>query len=410
MARRKAKDFQKVEVRDRSYYHWSKNDWQPLSKPDVLGMTYENFRQTVIIPQGKFSEFIDQKPAARTQMLKELFNLDRFDLAPQAFRLLGAAKERCNYLEGQLSQFENISKILLKQLSKEVKLLKVNIDKQVIKEKKLSTQIGQMQVLKHIHDELVDVSDVLSTLESEFSFIQQKQHQLNQFVRVRELFYEKIFQQQQLLRSVKAKQQELTELISAVANLEEAAIKCKKNWEVAQQKYGEKEHFISQLEDLKLILQLKKVQKNFDEVSGKLNDSEKAILRLTKEVRNIETDSQQLGKVTEKKSKALEEVQKLTQLKDWWNLSIGKKEQLELLKKRLLGVESDIGKLNGTLRKLLEKANNTESIKSKISEVKGDLQSLLIQEDWVGACQPPSRRRTLPTLRGYQSPISFARG
>jgi len=37
--------------------------------------------QAVIIPQGKFLEFIDQKPA-RTQMLKEelFFHLEKFDL------------------------------------------------------------------------------------------------------------------------------------------------------------------------------------------------------------------------------------------------------------------------------------------------------------------------------------------
>ena len=60
MARRSAKDFNKVEVKDRSYYKWSKNEWLPLNKPEGLGMTYDNFMQTVIIPQGKFRDFIDQ--------------------------------------------------------------------------------------------------------------------------------------------------------------------------------------------------------------------------------------------------------------------------------------------------------------------------------------------------------------
>jgi exonuclease SbcC len=39
MARRNSRDFQKVEVKDRSYYQWHKSDWKPLKKPDVLGMT-----------------------------------------------------------------------------------------------------------------------------------------------------------------------------------------------------------------------------------------------------------------------------------------------------------------------------------------------------------------------------------
>ena len=92
-ARRKKKDYEKVEVKERRQYRWENNGWLPIEGPDaasIIGMTYENFMQTVIIPQGKFREFIDQKPNDRTQMLKELFRLEKFDLSHKTNHLLAA--------------------------------------------------------------------------------------------------------------------------------------------------------------------------------------------------------------------------------------------------------------------------------------------------------------------------------
>ena len=50
----------------------------PLENIDaeqLIGMSYDNFKRTIIIPQGQFKEFLELKPTARTEMLKEIFNL-----------------------------------------------------------------------------------------------------------------------------------------------------------------------------------------------------------------------------------------------------------------------------------------------------------------------------------------------
>jgi exonuclease SbcC len=145
LARRNSRDFEKVEVKDRSYYQWTKSDWKPMETSEVLGMTYENFMQTVIIPQGRFRQFIDQKPTARTDMLKELFHLDRFDIAQQAFQMLSTVKEEYHYVEGQLSQFEEINNSLLKKLKKEIDLYQKQIEQHSKTEHSLTTRNNQLQ-------------------------------------------------------------------------------------------------------------------------------------------------------------------------------------------------------------------------------------------------------------------------
>ncbi len=111
-ARRKKKDFEKVEVKERRQYRWENNHWHPIDAPDataIIGMTYENFMQTVIIPQGKFREFIDQKPNDRTQMLKELFRLEKFDLSHKTSQLLAAVRTSITDLDARVSEIGPVS-------------------------------------------------------------------------------------------------------------------------------------------------------------------------------------------------------------------------------------------------------------------------------------------------------------
>ncbi len=73
----------------------SNDEWIPLdsvSGDDVVGLSYENFRRTVIIPQGRFQEFLQLGVRDRTDMLQELFGLDRFDLYRPAKNLAAAAQ------------------------------------------------------------------------------------------------------------------------------------------------------------------------------------------------------------------------------------------------------------------------------------------------------------------------------
>ncbi|MBF7084431.1 AAA family ATPase [Desulfallas sp. Bu1-1] len=45
---------------------------------ELLGLTADDFTRAVVLPQGRFAEFLALKPAERRQMLERLFELDRF--------------------------------------------------------------------------------------------------------------------------------------------------------------------------------------------------------------------------------------------------------------------------------------------------------------------------------------------
>lgn len=144
-ARRKKKDYEKVEVKERRQYRWENNDWLPIEVSDassIIGMTYENFMQTVIIPQGKFREFIDQKPNDRTQMLKELFRLEKFDLSHKTSRLLGAVQTTITDLEARVSEIGPVSTEAIGATRRKMSELEVSLQEnaEVLRKKEVACE------------------------------------------------------------------------------------------------------------------------------------------------------------------------------------------------------------------------------------------------------------------------------
>ncbi len=113
--KRNKKDPEKIETASHGFYEQVGQEWQATSSKaeELIGMSRENFKQTIIIPQGKFRDFIDQKPTERAQMMQDLFGLDRFDLSPQTGSLLKQAREEKIGIETLIKKMEGISSEIL---------------------------------------------------------------------------------------------------------------------------------------------------------------------------------------------------------------------------------------------------------------------------------------------------------
>jgi exonuclease SbcC len=67
---------------------------------DILGLTYEHFTQSVLLPQGRFSEFLHAKPADRQDLLVELLAFGVYEMVgQQARRRAEVARERLRVAE-----------------------------------------------------------------------------------------------------------------------------------------------------------------------------------------------------------------------------------------------------------------------------------------------------------------------
>ena len=121
--KRNSKKFEDV-TSSAVFYEWKIENWQSLetTKADeIIGLSYANFKRTIIIPQGQFKEFLELGPKDRTVMMKEIFGLQRFDLQYKVSELSTENINKLSNLEGQLKGFEEVTE---EQISAQKEVLK----------------------------------------------------------------------------------------------------------------------------------------------------------------------------------------------------------------------------------------------------------------------------------------------
>lgn len=103
----------------------------------IIGLSFGDFTRTVVLPQGKFSEFLNLRGAERRAMLERIFNLERYG-SSLAARLKGERAEtggRLNALSSKIEVYGDISRELcgiketeLETVKKELKTASKRLD------------------------------------------------------------------------------------------------------------------------------------------------------------------------------------------------------------------------------------------------------------------------------------------
>lgn len=104
-ASRKKKNRQEIDTPKRSAYIHENGEWHPLSHnnaEEIIGLNRTNFSRTIIIPQGKFSEFLQLPDKERAQMLQDIFRLHEYDLGDKVNAASAATSGEIQHLQGQL--------------------------------------------------------------------------------------------------------------------------------------------------------------------------------------------------------------------------------------------------------------------------------------------------------------------
>lgn len=170
--RRNSKNFKDVKV-ERKVYQWHNEAWLPISVDEVtekvIGLSYENFRRTVIIPQGNFQEFIELKGRDRSEMMKVLFGLERFDLADKNKRLYDRNQHDLQRIEGQLLSLGEDSPESITSKEQELQL-KRELSKGIETEMLLQRNEEKQQ------DELLKLFSNLSATTQKYELLKEKEN------------------------------------------------------------------------------------------------------------------------------------------------------------------------------------------------------------------------------------------
>ncbi len=110
--KRNSKHYEKTGSFSRSAQIWKDGLWTPIEESageEVVGLSYDNFKRCIIIPQGKFEEFLQLKTSKRTEMLKDLFGLEKYDLGKSLTRLRQQNQLQVENIKGTYLTFQAVT-------------------------------------------------------------------------------------------------------------------------------------------------------------------------------------------------------------------------------------------------------------------------------------------------------------
>ncbi|SMO84320.1 AAA family ATPase [Solitalea koreensis] len=178
---KRRKRFDDVTSIERKAYQFTKNEWQPLESVDaekIIGLSYENFKRTIIIPQGKFQEFLQLSSTERTRMLKELFYLDKFEFSDKVAALLSEAKTKLTDLQARIDMLGTISPETIQVIEAELAEMQSQSKRYETNLKGLAEQENAFLQLKKLTTAIKEQTAQLNRLQEQAAHFKQKKEKL----------------------------------------------------------------------------------------------------------------------------------------------------------------------------------------------------------------------------------------
>lgn len=190
IATRNTRNWEDIRPASHTFYKATEKSWEPMDEgaEKILGMKMDHFRQTVIIPQGKFKDFIELKPKDRADMMKDLFGLERFELSGQTKGLLSVVYTQKLKLQTQLESLAEYSKELLQEHVDQLKELKEKESEaaQICTQKEVL--YSQSQLVKQRFLELNELQIKWAQLQNEFPEVEKTKYNLHQYQKATQHF------------------------------------------------------------------------------------------------------------------------------------------------------------------------------------------------------------------------------
>lgn len=376
-AKRNSKNFDDVKPAEHTFYLKTGDHLEPLNQKaeDLVGMKKEHFKQTVIIPQGKFREFIDLTPGPRAEMMKELFGLERFDLAAKTGTLLRNLKDEKIRLETQLGVLEEINSELLDEKTALIKEIAKQVEEGEKDFKVTELTFKKQEEVQAKHVQLQDFLKEWETLNNKRSEIEKKKAIWKDFLKAK-TYLKPIWEQ------IKDKNTELEKYhISAIDckrfknNFEIEIQQLEKEEQELKEKADKKSERETKIRDLKKVIEIKNLSKEFEEAK-KITETLKPDLDLKKEalsaikeqIKRLEEESES---IMTPDSNTLSELKGMA--KDWENWE----SQIKEKQKETNEISVSTANITAQIEKLKEKLpESNQSFEEWISSQKLAIQKL----------------------------------
>lgn len=389
--RRNSKKFEDVKPNSVAFYENSNGKWIPLEHSNaeaIIGLSYSNFKRTIIIPQGQFKEFLELGAADRTNMMKEIFNLQQYDLQNNVSALNSKNRSELDQLEGQLKGFEEISEEKI-QLQKDLlgeeqkKLVQAN---EMFE--KFSQTYQQLKNLKTDFESLQQNRGNFNTLSEQKHQIDALEAQLELYDRTFRVFNPLIADKNRLSKGITEKRNEKESQIKTLQATEVTFSAVKEQLIALEPKFKALEQSRIQENDLSLIVQILKFYKEIETLNERTQKGSEKVAEVEAQKDIIQKKITELSKnIDVLKSQKLD-TSLLSNVGNWFiqqkNFKKSQQEQIEKTKKHQKQIELIAEELKSFAIQENFKTdfnNKREALEAKKKELSQKLDQLKIQKE-----------------------------
>lgn len=342
--KRNSKQFDNVPSLKRSAYRLQEGAWLPVELGELersIGLNYDHFKRTVIIPQGRFQEFLQLGGADRTQMMKELFHLDRFEFSMQTAALESTNMQERKLLEDRLQQLGRVTEDdlaalqeQLEQMEREDARTKQLLDAALQKR----DQLKQIQALELKWMEAKERMEGLKAEQSEICVLEAEQVKLEY---IQQHFLQVIEQERSLERREKelldGLQQDQAALQSTELRLKEVGVQFEQVTKLYEQRHSRTME-VAAMEKWAKVLQFRAAVKGFEQDYAQLQPQ---VDRHLARVNAAKQAAEQLEANLSALKATMPDGLRLSQAKSWLQQSESLELQLRQILERLEALPTD---------------------------------------------------------------------
>lgn len=351
--KRNSKNFEDVKTPTVTFYEWKNENWIPLEHSNsekIIGLSYANFKRTIIIPQGQFKEFLELGATERTNMMKEIFSLQRFDLQNNVSILNSKNRSELDQLEGQLKGFEEVNEEQISAQKENLKLEQQKLDEVQTTFKKTEEKYIKLKNLK-------EDFEVLNQKKTEFEKLTQEKIEIDILEKKSEVF-DKVFRVFTPLISEKSKlEKEISEQQKNKENqfkiLQETEARfddLKSKLSSIQPKYEALNLSKIQENDLSLILQMQKFSGEIETLKERTKKGSEKVKEVEANQKIIQQKIEDLSKNTDiLKPKKLDSAL-LFNVGNWFSEKKKLTETLQIQSEKIDSKKNEIGKISEELK------------------------------------------------------------
>ena len=338
----------------------------------ILGLRFEEFTKVVILPQGKFAEFLRLTPARRAEMLEKLFDLEMYGdaLFQKVSRHLEALRATLEEKKGRLESLREVSSELLAEKGREKEALEEELRAGDEAQKALRRRLEQLKHLARLLEEVSALKARESALLAHREEMEEIRRRLAQDQRLSPLkpifeefrkLVEEVPRGKEELKALSRQEQEKAE---ALEGLKQALTEFLREKEARLRLLTEKEAEVralaAALEDLRkreeglrgLEKRKQELQKKLSQAKGLLRKKQEEAARIQEAVRQAEEEQKRLSLAAEEKDL----LERLEALRPDFSLLREKEERHQRLHREYLETQKRREKTELALAELWAKA------------------------------------------------------